>query len=104
MFAGCAWYAFFFFFNDTATTEIYTLSLHDALPISYTFGYDKLQHHRITWLSESNQTVMSIHLQWDKDEKYLLVSENRLEMTHRWIVHRNGKISTSVDRFNITDK
>src|SRR5947209_16616666 len=26
-------YIFFFFFNDTATTEIYTLSLHDALPI-----------------------------------------------------------------------
>src|SRR2546430_12733422 len=31
-------YSFFFFFNDTATTEIYTLSLHDALPISG--GYD----------------------------------------------------------------
>src|SRR5256885_6181120 len=29
---------FFFFFNDTATTEIYTLSLHDALPISSNFG------------------------------------------------------------------
>src|SRR5256884_4348102 len=28
----------FFFFNDTATTEIYTLSLHDALPI-YAFGW-----------------------------------------------------------------
>src|SRR6266478_10093525 len=27
------WFLFFFFFNDTATTEIYTLSLHDALPI-----------------------------------------------------------------------
>src|SRR5438093_9708130 len=27
---------FFFFFNDTATPEIYTLSLHDALPISVT--------------------------------------------------------------------
>src|SRR5260221_9505678 len=27
-------FIFFFFFNDTATTEIYTLSLHDALPIS----------------------------------------------------------------------
>src|SRR5260370_33005494 len=26
--------SFVFFFNDTATTEIYTLSLHDALPIS----------------------------------------------------------------------
>src|SRR2546430_7525673 len=33
---------FFFFFNDTATTEIYTLPLHDALPIYYntvTLGY-----------------------------------------------------------------
>src|SRR2546422_8388626 len=29
---------FFFFFNDTATTEIYTLSLHDALPISWTWN------------------------------------------------------------------
>src|SRR6266542_5470060 len=32
MFLYC--FSFFFFFNDTATTEIYTLSLHDALPIS----------------------------------------------------------------------
>src|SRR6266487_6939220 len=29
----------FFFFNDTATTEIYTLSLHDALPISLCIRY-----------------------------------------------------------------
>src|SRR3712207_8823715 len=31
----------FFFFNDTATTEIYTLSLHDALPISRRRGTQK---------------------------------------------------------------
>src|SRR5256885_6045121 len=30
-------FSFFFFFNDTATTEIYTLSLHDALPICLCF-------------------------------------------------------------------
>src|SRR3712207_9570735 len=30
----CSVCSLFFFFNDTATTEIYTLSLHDALPIS----------------------------------------------------------------------
>src|SRR5947209_19595877 len=30
----CDYLLFFFFFNDPATTEIYTLSLHDALPIS----------------------------------------------------------------------
>src|SRR5258708_38499903 len=32
----------FFFFNDTATTEIYTLSLHDALPISAFFEAGRL--------------------------------------------------------------
>src|SRR5215467_15963148 len=32
----CSCLQLFFFFNDTATTDIYTLSLHDALPISAT--------------------------------------------------------------------
>src|SRR6478609_11862593 len=36
-------FVFFFFFNDTATTEIYTLSLHDALPI---YGDRRAGHHR----------------------------------------------------------
>src|SRR3712207_7541701 len=36
----------FFFFNDTATTEIYTLSLHDALPIfdAFTFVFRETEH------------------------------------------------------------
>src|SRR6266481_8249719 len=35
-----------FFFNDTATTEIYTLSLHDALPIrAELFGVERLEQH-----------------------------------------------------------
>src|SRR5260221_11615626 len=33
LFISLLHFCFFFFFNDTATTEIYTLSLHDALPI-----------------------------------------------------------------------
>src|SRR5438093_3306627 len=41
---------FLFFFNDTATTEIYTLSLHDALPIS---GFGRTDTHELpsslTW-------------------------------------------------------
>src|SRR3712207_6961088 len=36
----------FFFFNDTATTEIYTLSLHDALPISIV----DLKTGRVHWI------------------------------------------------------
>src|SRR3712207_9375712 len=35
-------YCIFFFFNDTATTEIYTLSLHDALPIFPAIAMNKL--------------------------------------------------------------
>ena len=43
----------FFFFNDTATTEIYTLSLHDALPIWLTI--DKLFAHNLGlgWIYKS---------------------------------------------------
>src|SRR3989475_4706801 len=33
-----------FFFNDTATTEIYTLSLHDALPICVPLVHQAMQH------------------------------------------------------------
>src|SRR4029434_11357327 len=37
------------FFNDTATTEIYTLSLHDALPISsYTHAHTHIHTHKYT--------------------------------------------------------
>src|SRR5215216_7566454 len=41
----------FFFFNDTATTEIYTLSLHDALPIFYA------KHHQSAEVQFGNATV-----------------------------------------------
>src|SRR2546421_9006703 len=42
----------FFFFNDTATTEIYTLSLHDALPISRDLGgYPTVDGAQTSWRS-----------------------------------------------------
>src|SRR2546425_11466801 len=40
---------FFFFFNDTATTEIYTLSLHDALPICPPFAMIPRRARRVTF-------------------------------------------------------
>src|SRR2546422_812769 len=40
---------FFFFFNDTATTEIYTLSLHDALPISACFRRPVSARSQTSW-------------------------------------------------------
>src|SRR3712207_7379975 len=40
----------FFFFNDTATTEIYTLSLHDALPILSARGERSLERQPQQWV------------------------------------------------------
>src|SRR2546426_7913848 len=45
----------FFFFNDTATTEIYTLSLHDALPISRDQPARHRQHQR------DRERVLRVH-------------------------------------------
>src|SRR2546422_9946495 len=47
-----SYFSFFFFFNDTATTEIYTLSLHDALPISV-----RRRHAEIGFVIEANGRI-----------------------------------------------
>src|SRR5258706_7237609 len=43
---------FFFFFNDTATTEIYTLPLHDALPIFRVPAAEPAADTNAVWLAE----------------------------------------------------
>src|SRR5690349_25123346 len=54
---------FIFFFNDSATTAIYTLSLHDALPISMGDGWSLCQpassSTRMAWSALSLRTTMS---------------------------------------------
>src|SRR2546422_7454994 len=55
---------FFFFFNDTATTEIYTLSLHDALPIYSSTGREQLVgtfHSRRTVTQRRQRTWRNSH-------------------------------------------
>src|SRR3712207_7952531 len=47
-------YFIFFFFNDTATTEIYTLSLHDALPIYVQSGTDAANWLKTQWTTIAN--------------------------------------------------
>src|SRR2546428_2372969 len=49
---------YFFFFNDTATTEIYTLSLHDALPIFQSGGH-RLKQAQCLALAIANQPSRS---------------------------------------------
>src|SRR2546426_7960790 len=57
----------FFFFNDTATTEIYTLSLHDALPI-YAPGQLEWQPYGADKAVETGVTIDRVVNSWSADE------------------------------------
>src|ERR1035437_1018128 len=50
----------FFFFNDTATTEIYTLSLHDALPISV--GTEPRRPLHVVWFIGLSAAIYALDL------------------------------------------
>src|SRR2546422_7974573 len=52
----CPRFSFFFLFNDTATTEIYTLSLHDALPIFH--GGSERTQFFVSGLNQHDNGVM----------------------------------------------
>src|ERR1039458_8751446 len=79
----------FFFFNDTATTEIYTLSLHDALPISLMTQEDLKQIRVIVSaaISANNAVLFAamraieehVDLRFDEHDKRLELVERRLD-------------------------
>src|SRR5438094_7958899 len=84
--SACSYPSPFFFFNDTATPEIYTLSLHDALPI---FSKDGRRHRvsrhpsRLARLGEPHEgacSVFSAILRDASDRK-----STRLNSSHRTI-------------------
>src|SRR2546430_4226643 len=58
--------AFFFFFNDTATTEIYTLSLHDALPISL---HGRFSESPFSWTRGQSTTRRPTDTLWPRYEQ-----------------------------------
>src|SRR3712207_8300329 len=54
----------FFFFNDTATTEIYTLSLHDALPILVLWNFPIQQRHYPPTKTNGKRSTFQICVLW----------------------------------------
>src|SRR5688572_2747455 len=93
----------FFFFNDTATTEIYTLSLHDALPISVHKGEVSIFAHAwdspyegLRWLVLGREVAaLPPHLR----QLERLMRTHRFPVVHlndspllaaAWVAHRNG--------------
>src|SRR3989442_14498747 len=67
----------FFFFNDTATTEIYTLSLHDALPISHRRDPSAALHPAWTKRSARPRLRVGAHPRRPQDRK-----STRLNSSH----------------------
>src|SRR5260370_9916221 len=85
---------FFFFFNDTATTEIYTLSLHDALPISIVNLCAARLHldccsefiHSRTWISEPQQC--------ERSEEHTSELQSHLNLVCRLLLEKKKKQRT----------
>src|SRR6266704_6905777 len=70
----------FFFFNDTATTEIYTLSLHDALPI-YAI--------RPCSSASSRGARPAAPAGWHKSEEHTSELQSRFELVCRLLLEKN---------------
>src|SRR2546429_9441567 len=78
----------FFFFNDTATTEIYTLSLHDALPIS-----DGEHRKRPSRLGSQQQAkrVLPLPARRQRSEEHTSELQSRLHLVCRLLLEKKKK-------------
>src|SRR2546428_9887725 len=83
--AGCI---VFFFFNDTATTEIYTLSLHDALPIC--FEYRNAEAFVEGWLHEQARALV----QRARSEEHTSELQSRSDIVCRLLLEKKKKPSS----------
>src|SRR2546422_4382630 len=81
----------FFFFNDTATTEIYTLSLHDALPIFSAEGFNLDQYqdeYRLRVLDLVNLKVEGKEI---RSEEHTSELQSRLHLVCRLLLEKKKK-------------
>src|SRR2546429_2383295 len=81
----------YFFFNDTATTEIYTLSLHDALPICAWRGRMAGQMPLPTMIRMNKQT---------RSEEHTSELQSRLHLVCRLLLEKKKKSYTHVSLHN----
>src|SRR5438874_9899495 len=87
----------FFFFNDTATTEIYTLSLHDALPISAGRGIVAT----IWPAAQSTIWTASRHSAGARSEEHTSELQSRRDLVCRLLLEKKKKsieVVPAIDR------
>src|SRR5690554_7925602 len=89
-------YYVFFFFNDTATTEIYTLSLHDALPILDCFKNGCFTCNR------RRSPHLSITLQFSRSEEHTSELQSRPHLVCRLLLEKKKNNQSLSMLFNHT--
>src|SRR5260370_23618438 len=97
----------FFFFNDTATTEIYTLSLHDALPICWTeigvtkgFGRSRIDFYQLHDKPKAIflQPLTAQARQILRSEEHTSELQSHLNLVCRLLLEKKKKLHTLPDR------
>src|SRR5690349_25137575 len=90
-------FSIFFFFNDTATTEIYTLSLHDALPILYMVKKIAQSMGGDVWF-KSNENVGSTFFFWVpcRSEEHTSELQSRRDLVCRLLLEKKKKKITTL--------
>src|SRR2546427_9511600 len=89
----------FFFFNDTATTEIYTLSLHDALPICSRRGRRQPQHVEIATrhagiLEHPARAQQPVHAR--RSEEHTSELQSQSNIVCRLLLEKKKKIDSAL--------
>src|SRR5947209_18128697 len=79
---------YFFFFNDTATTEIYTLSLHDALPI---LGHAPSRRHHSARLHEVESSHLPAGHRQARSEEHTSELQSRQYLVCRLLLEKKKK-------------
>src|SRR2546426_7063102 len=82
----------FFFFNDTATTEIYTLSLHDALPIyQLTYGRHFLRLYELLLQTP----LLGLILEHERSEEHTSELQSPCNLVCRLLLEKKKKNQTT---------
>src|SRR5436190_130486 len=81
----------FFFFNDTATTEIYTLSLHDALPICVNLGDQPLTGPRGTLRSGARGLGRLLQARHLRSEEHTSELQSHSDLVCRLLLEKKKK-------------
>src|SRR5438874_13420292 len=82
----------FFFFNDTATTEIYTLSLHDALPISEPDVFvTRLERLASRALAVVDGMSFDFLYDWQRSEEHTSELQSRRDLVCRLLLEKKKK-------------